>query len=252
MHKAVRENNTAQVENLLKGGASINCLFYGWTPLILAVKKGHTDLALMFIDKGCDIHYKDEQGTSAFQEAVTKNNLKVVESLIQHGVDVNQILLSRQPGLCEAAENDSKDLAKVLIEGKANPSLSNHTGESPLHICAREGHSGIARQLLDAGVDVNLLTEDTERLTPLMVAVQNDQEKVANILLKSKCNVNIQDCSGQTALWYAVTNSNETLVQRLLSAGADVTMEDNAGRTVIDEARDNEDEDVLELLKKGR
>ena len=40
LHIAVRKGDTSSVEKLLSSGTNINCLFYGWTPLQLAVDIG--------------------------------------------------------------------------------------------------------------------------------------------------------------------------------------------------------------------
>ena len=42
LHQAVRSNDMKTVESLLAKGVEINCLFYGWTPLQLAIENGKT------------------------------------------------------------------------------------------------------------------------------------------------------------------------------------------------------------------
>lgn len=41
LHVALRENNRHAIEELvLKSGVSVNCLYYGMTPLLVAIAKG--------------------------------------------------------------------------------------------------------------------------------------------------------------------------------------------------------------------
>lgn len=41
LHIAVRKGHAAAVEKVLANGTNINCLFYGWTPLQLAIETGN-------------------------------------------------------------------------------------------------------------------------------------------------------------------------------------------------------------------
>lgn len=40
LHLAVRNGDREKIEKLLDKGVDVNCLFYGWTPLQLALQKG--------------------------------------------------------------------------------------------------------------------------------------------------------------------------------------------------------------------
>jgi len=48
LHKAVKDNDVATLETLLKEGVDVNCLFYGWTPLQYAISLGN--MAFTFMD----------------------------------------------------------------------------------------------------------------------------------------------------------------------------------------------------------
>lgn len=40
LHLSVRENDKEKLGELLGAGVDINCLFYGWTPLQVAIQEG--------------------------------------------------------------------------------------------------------------------------------------------------------------------------------------------------------------------
>lgn len=40
LHKNIRENNKEDAEKLLNRGTSINCVYYGMTPLLVAISQG--------------------------------------------------------------------------------------------------------------------------------------------------------------------------------------------------------------------
>ncbi|XP_013417167.1 uncharacterized protein LOC106178504 [Lingula anatina] len=255
LHKAVRENNQTEVETLINQGVSIDCLFYNWTPLILAVQQGHDQLALWLIDKGCNIHYKDEKGESAFEEAVINNRLEVIKSLAQHGIDVNQNLISQQSALCFAAEKDLRDMAKILINNKADMFLCNKQGETPLHISIRNGYGQMVKLLVDAPQGPQLVDRavaDSSKLSPLMLAIINEEHNIAQVLIKAKCSLNAQDSDGWTALMHAVSHNSEDMVRLLLKSRADTRVCNNEGRTALQEAEENEEDEIIDLLKNHR
>lgn len=56
LHIAVRKGDASSVEKLLSIGTNINCLFYGWTPLQLAVDvgKGQRSINMEVLPNGQD------------------------------------------------------------------------------------------------------------------------------------------------------------------------------------------------------
>lgn len=67
----------------------------------------------------------------------------------------------------------------------------------------------------------------------LLFAVNNNFNRVANLLIKCRVNVNCNNSEG-TPLWHAVNNGNLYLVNELLANGADVNSQANKdSRTVL-------------------
>ena len=77
-------------------------------------------------------------------------------------------------------------------------------GWTPLHYAARQGHLEIARALLDAGADVNHVS-DGDRSTPLLVAAINGHYDLAMELLANGADPNLESAAGATPL-YATIN----------------------------------------------
>ncbi len=92
--KAAKEGNVAEIEKLIEKGADVNAVipdgdFKGWTALMLAAGRGHSDVYLKLIEKGADVNVNDREGRTALMGAVKKGNLGICELLIKNGVDVN-------------------------------------------------------------------------------------------------------------------------------------------------------------------
>ncbi|RUS89533.1 hypothetical protein EGW08_002721, partial [Elysia chlorotica] len=245
LHKAVRENDMTTVVSLLNSGVNINCLFYGWTPLQLAIENGLQEMAIFLISKGCDTNQHDKSSKSPFEEAVVKKEAKVVEALVTNGVSATQNLSSGDSALCYAVELGCTDLVKALL----NDSLSDGERERSGFICLLLSFQHQHNTLMDllnqsTGADLNVVHIDNNNFTPLIAAVACDNEEI------NMADVNVQDTDGWTPLWHAYSNSNEEICELLLCAGAQTDLTNVEGKTVIQEANENEDDDFIEIFNK--
>ena len=67
-----------QIQEALTAGASVNDdLRNGHRPLQLALAKGHKEVALLLIEHGADIHYRDRSGQTPLQVLLIMVNLKL-------------------------------------------------------------------------------------------------------------------------------------------------------------------------------
>jgi ankyrin repeat protein len=90
-----------------------------------------------------------------------------------------------------------------------------------LHVAARTGHVGVARELLSRGALVN--AQDARGRTPLMEAVRKHQKEVAMLLLDDfSADLHVQDFDGVTAFRHIAMGCNDrtALIEPLLQAGA--------------------------------
>lgn len=85
------------------------------------------------------------------------------------------------------------------------------------------------------GEGANVDTTDPERdYTPLMIAVDNKNKLIAEILLANNADVNASDDpTGTTSLMIACEKRYTLLVDVLLSHGADKSMKNNYGQTAL-------------------
>ena len=98
-----------------------------------------------------------------------------------------------------------------------------------LFTAARSNDVNLAKMLLNAKADVN--QTDDKGYTPLILATYNDNFEVAQLLLKNGANMEIKDHSGRTALMGASFKGNEREVKLLLDNGANASAADSKGLT---------------------
>ena len=103
---------------------------------------------------------------------------------------------------------------------------------------ARSGDTEKIKQLLAKGADINA-PEPESGDTPLLAAIDTDQWASAELLLKQKPDLNLEDKNGNSPLYLAVSKGDTAIemVNMLLDAGAKADLGpskgDNAGATPL-------------------
>ncbi|XP_040103265.1 ankyrin repeat domain-containing protein 26-like [Oryx dammah] len=105
----------------------------------------------------------------------------------------------------------------VTLQFPKNLSCFHRTA---LHLACANGHSAVVALLLERKCLLNLC--DSENKTPLMKAVECQEEECATLLLEHGADPNVMDINGNTALHYAVFCQNVSLVAKLLSYNANI------------------------------
>jgi ankyrin repeat protein len=106
-------------------------------------------------------------------------------------------------GTTAQAEPDPDDDNEVVVAGLVG---TGGGGLTPLVFAAREGDIESAQLLLDAGAQINQVTE--YGWTPLLTAVNNRNYRLAAMLLERGADPNLANKGGWTPLYLATDNRN--------------------------------------------
>ena len=92
LHWAVRADNLAKVESLLKAGADAKAQDrYGLTPVRLACENANAKILRRLLDAGADPNSPDPQGTTALMIAArTEGGTEALKLLLDRGAAVNR------------------------------------------------------------------------------------------------------------------------------------------------------------------
>ena len=84
---AVKTGDTARVVELIDRGADLNTKDYytGYTPLIQAAWRGHTDIATLLIEGGADVNAKGSDGHTPLIWATVNGHTDIIKLLRAHG-----------------------------------------------------------------------------------------------------------------------------------------------------------------------
>ncbi len=118
-----------------------------------------------------------------------------------------------------AARDGDIATVRAYINKGGNVNALNPYGGTAIMFAARAGHTEIAKLLIEAKANLNIQGKYAGT-TALMWASQYDNIEIVNLLIEAKANVNLKNHSGQTALKLAEENGNYEIVVALKAAGA--------------------------------
>lgn len=193
--------------------------------------------------------------------SVSRNDINMAKVALANGANINYTFRDKTP-LGAAVFNQYPEMVRFLLTNGADPKVSYltmHGDKVPLLVIATfKGNLPIIYQLVDAGADVNVLTDYGS--TPLMEAVSNPPKiQATKYLISKQADVNKAQYNSQvTALMIVAKyengwgrdNPQEKLIlaKLLLNAGADPAMRDAQGKTALQYAIDSGFNEMINLL----
>ncbi|OYD42183.1 ankyrin repeat domain-containing protein [Sphingobacterium sp. WM] len=98
-----------------------------------------------------------------------------------------------------AAHFGKEDIVRILLRNRANPNSSSQNGYQvfPLHSALSNNQNNIAKMLIEAGAEVNVL--QSSRISPLHLAAQEGNIDLIIVLLEHGANIAQKNELGQTA-----------------------------------------------------
>eukprot|EP01134_Creolimax_fragrantissima_P000931 CFRG0931T1 len=148
--------------------------------------------------------------------------------------------------MLEAINNRDHGLMTALLDAGTRVD-GNGDAASPLYLAASIGDAKAVYILLERGAQIDY--RNSSGHTALTIACLMGNEKIAKDLIDAGANVNNRDlATGKTPLHTASTEGNCNLVRLLLKGGADPTICDTTGRSPVDMAKIYRRDDVLQLL----
>lgn len=117
------------LSELVSSGADINgSNGAGFTPLMIACKRGSAEVVKWLADQGCSLTVEDGEGNSALSLAALEGRTDAVRFLVQeyitHGYDIDRKNMMGLTPLLLASQNGHVDAARVLVcEGNASTKI---------------------------------------------------------------------------------------------------------------------------------
>jgi ankyrin repeat protein len=237
------------------------------TPLLYAVREGHSEVALLLLASGAELEKSDADGVTPLLMAVLNGHLELATALIEKGANVNAQDWYGQTPLWSAVDVRNLDLSgpgrdngvdrdaalafiRTILARGANPNA--RTKESPPQ----------RRWITRLG---SLSWVDFTGQTPFLRAALAGDVEVMRLLLEYKADPNIPTFNGTTPLMAAagvnwtVSQTYDEGPQALLEAvklaqslGNDVNAANEMGLTALHGAANRGSDDIIRfLVEKG-
>ncbi|PTB52105.1 hypothetical protein M431DRAFT_91098, partial [Trichoderma harzianum CBS 226.95] len=147
--------------------------------------------------------------------------MRGLSSAVNHlGDYANSIDSQKKAPLYLAVEYGHKDFVQQLLKlPQVEVNARGYRDLTPLQVACKKGYDSITEILLDAGADIEILSDDGK--TPLLHAVQEQMESTVKLLTTRGANVNFIHL-GTTALHTAAQMGYSAIFEYLLEGGADI------------------------------
>ncbi|XP_055954649.1 serine/threonine-protein phosphatase 6 regulatory ankyrin repeat subunit C-like [Patella vulgata] len=261
---------------LIEHGIDINTVDEnGDKPLARSAEKGELELMKILASHDCDINHQNLKGETALHKvpqisrhfanfqnmsgysANYQDKTKVINTLLQNGMNVNLSDVDGQTALFIAVGNGDASITVQLLKAGADVNHCNTRGETPMMFALINTCSLYKKVMVDVLLKAGAELKPRDRLgrNAIFLATLLDGSQELDILLKysnlrgeAESIVNATDKDGKTSLMVAAERGPKDMVEKLLRVGCNINLQDHRGKTALMYAVDNQDETILSLL----
>ncbi|CAG9822730.1 unnamed protein product [Phaedon cochleariae] len=222
----------------------------GATPLVIACRNGHYDVAEYLIEK-ChadlelpgSVMFDGEtiEGAPPLWCAAAAGHLDIVKLLVAHGAKVNTTTRTNSTPLRAACFDGHLDIVKYLVQHGADIEVANRHGHTCLMIACYKGHIRIARYLLGLTASVN--RKSVKGNTALHDCAESGSLEILKLLIEHGATMDV-DSYGMTPLLAAAVTGHNHIVEYLIKIPHLVSRRERIdalellGATCVDKKRD--------------
>ncbi|XP_023216633.1 ankyrin repeat and sterile alpha motif domain-containing protein 1B-like [Centruroides sculpturatus] len=233
-----RAKKTGPLASLRRGPGANAQDQSGYTSLHHAALNGHKEIVSLLLQYEASTNVVDHKGSTPLHLAAWTGNTEIVKILLEQGPSVPNVNLAnhdQETPLHSAAQYGHTEVVALLLKHNSNPSVRNIKEESPLDLAAQYGRLETVELLVNR--HPHLIQDRVKKHSPLHLASRNGHKQVVKVLLDAGFEVNYLTNSG-TSLHEAALYGKVEVVKLLLDAGIDTSLQDGLKRTVYDLLKD--------------
>jgi ankyrin repeat protein len=246
---AASEGYVDLLDLALRNGAKVNAKdSYNGTALIRAAERGHADIVGRLVQAGIDLDHVNNLGWTALQEAVVLGDdgpdaADTVRVLVAAGVDISIEAGRDGKTAGEHAEERGFD---AIVSTLRTASAEVADADQQLLRAASSGDSDSAAAALRGGADLE--TRDTNRRTPLLLAVTDDHLETARLLVHLGADPDALDGQHDTPWLVTGVTGSVPMAELLLTVDPDLTVRNRYGGLSIIPASERGHADYVERV----
>lgn len=208
--------------------------------LSLAIPNHDLRTLKYLIDQGVPVFERETTAASPLSTAIWLRDREAADMLMAAGAQTDQFT--------DTALSHLDKIKKLLAENPNCVIARDGQGRTLLHWAAVDGQCALIELLLKNGADI----DDSQggfAMTPLEVAIANNCQSAAKLLLDNGASPNGRAGDRQTPLGLAAGMHSTILVNMLLARGAHINGKDGQGKTPLERAQERNDEMLADYLK---
>jgi len=240
LHRAVDENREQTAVFLVRAGCDLDSARRGGEedgqgPLHLATQWGQEGVVTALIEHGADLNRGDSLAKTALHHAIENGQQGIINLLLGcPGIDLTSRDKAGLSPFSAAMTFKNNTAARVILElepGAAEQPDSR--GKNFLHTAILKGDLESLLFLISINVNVHSKTTDSNKLAPLLLAVQVGNEMMVRNLLLAGAATQERTLAGQTGLHLAAEADSGEIASVLLNNGMDFSAMDEAGNNAL-------------------
>jgi len=183
---------------------------------MFATMKAYFKIVQMLLKKGADPNIKSNGGSCPVIEAVKLGRKDIFDLLVSYKADLKVRDMSNKTLLILSAEKGNHKIASVLLQNGADLNAVAFGGYTVLMAGAVGGSLEIVQELFKNNPKLDVDKRNYNKETALILAVKNNNFKVAKLLWTKGARLNFCDEGGWNALMHAAGRGNFAMVNMLL------------------------------------
>lgn len=203
--------------------------------------ESHFEVAEILLKNEAKIDAGDVRGKTPFYYLLKNGNMKIIKLFLSYYASVKAEIEGDVDLLLETVKsNKNPDVIQLLIDNGSTVNI----------VWGDKNDEDVAGPMYFGRYLENCFKQSWKGKTPLHLAMINDDNsKVAEVLIKNGASLNIKDEFGQTPLHYLVMNSSAETIKLCLTFNFDVNVVNKEEENLLfSAANSNKNVEVLQLL----
>ncbi|XP_055377542.1 rabankyrin-5 [Condylostylus longicornis] len=205
------------------------------SPLHLCCQWGLTKVLQTLIDHGANVNSIDVDNKTPLHIAIENQHAEIISILLCHpGIDLKIRDKTGNTPFASALTIRNHKAAQNILERLPNAAEQmDQRGRNFLHTAIMKDDLESVLFLLAIQVDVNSRVHDVNQTPPLHLAAASKNEMIIRNLILAGARINERDATQKTALHIAAERGNLAAVSALIQNGADFDAMDGDGNNAL-------------------
>lgn len=230
---AITEKMPDAIRPLVNAGIDVNSTaddYSADSALIYAAGNGDYQSVRELLMLGANKDQKNKVGFSAYNAAANSGYGDLAMELAEQGVERDTNTGDSYSAISLAAYFGHTDTVRRLLESGSDPDTQVGGWYNALHHAVKKDNLELARELLVGGADPNIGVTARRGETPLMMAAENGNIPMMELLIKMGANIDAIDSMGKNATDYAEFFRKADASDFLCKRGLEPTLIDRSAK----------------------